>query len=160
MRFVARLGKGLVKRRDKRFFLTFKFWSVIPSIIFIILLLILGFYVGWTQNLFAIFSIFLLLFTLPQIFKYETFAKGEQKIKYDNLELIKLEKNHAVLWLGIINGLGFTLLISGLVNFPQNQWFVVAGLFILSIANFYYYYFYYFPRYALLIRKSKMIKKS
>jgi len=130
--------------------------GIIPFIILIGLLLLGYFVTGITIILNLIFiSLLLLVYLLTYVFGINFFELGEKDIK-DDVELLKLEKNHiALLWLSI-NGVGIAFLIPGMANLLETPLMAVMGLILLSIGNLIWEMFYY-PRYTLLVRKRKNI---
>ena len=100
-------------------------------------------------------TVLLLIYFSTSIFGMKLFEYGEKDIKRDDIEILKLEKEHSALILAIVSGIGIAFLIPGLQRISENPLTALIGLGLLSLGNLIYEMFYY-PRYALLIRKRKI----
>ena len=137
--------------------------TLVPTIVMVILIFFLWIVTGFKVVLFYILIIVILLaiYILTYTLERAIFEYGEKDMKED-IELLKLEKEHSALLWGFVNGVGIAFLISGLPKIATNPLEAMMGIILLTAGNLIYDMFY-FPRYALLVRKRKidlMLKKK
>ena len=131
--------------------------TIILTIILVCLIALLGLIIGFNKIFFYILviAILLALYVLSYLFEPQLFEYGETQIKWNDEEILKLEKDNCALIWAFTNGAGIAFILTGLPKIAQSPLEAGIGLTLLIIGNLIYNYAYR-PRYALLIRKRKI----
>ncbi len=133
---------------------TIQWVGIVPSILFILFSVFIWFITGFNEIFFYIglLVLLLLIYGATQIFAYEIFSHGENKLPL-NKEILSLEKEEISMQWTLINTIGLGFLIPGLFEFPNNKYFLLIGVGFLALGNLWYNLLY-LPRQRFLLRKE------